>query len=196
MKKITYALALSFLISSTIGYAQDYRKFKVGLGLGYASAGGYGSSGGAIVTLEPAYRIQDNISVGLRLETAVITRGYSQNFTTASIDVAAIGSYTVNGQYYFSNRAFRPFVGVGLGIYSLAEVKADASSGGGTTTTQVAAAESKLGFYPRIGFDYHHFSISADYNIIPPTQDVFGNGEFKNSYFGIRIGGFFGGGRK
>ncbi len=194
MKKTTYTLALALLVCS-IGYAQDYKKFKVGVALGYAGATGYGSSGGAIFTLEPAYRLQDNFSVGLRLESALITRGYSQSFTgTADINVAAIGSYTANGQYYFGSGAFRPFAGLGLGLFSMAAV--DYNISGSSGSVDAAAAESKFGFYPRIGFDLHHFTISADYNIISPTKDIFGSGEFKNSYFGIRIGGFFGGGRK
>lgn len=193
--KTAYTLALVLLVT-TLGYGQDYKQIRVGFGLGYASAGGYGSSGGVIVTLEPSYRLKDNLALGLRLESALITRGYSQNFTGASIDVAAIGSYTVNGQYYFGSTDFRPFAGLGLGLYSMAEVKADVSSGGSTQTGQVAAAESKFGFYPRIGFDYHHFTMSADYNIIPPTTAQIGSGEFKNSYFGIRIGFFVGGGKK
>src|SRR5258708_5931271 len=126
MKKITYVLALSLLVTS-IGYAQDYKKFKVGLGLGYAGASGNGASGGAIFTLEPAYRLQDNLSIGLRLESALITRGYSETVTSASFDVAAIGSYTVNGQYYFGSGDFRPFAGLGLGLFSLAGVSASSS---------------------------------------------------------------------
>ena len=194
MKKITYALALSLLVTS-MGYAQDYKKFKVGIALGYAGATGYGSSGGAIFTLEPSYRLQDNFSVGLRLESAVITRGYSQSFSgSADINVAAIGSYTVNGQYYFGSGTFRPFAGLGLGLFSMAAV--DYNVSGTSGSIDAAAAESKFGFYPRVGFDYRHFSISADYNIISDTKDLYGSGSFQNSYFGIRIGGFFGGGRK
>lgn len=193
MKKVVYVLALSLLVSS-IGYAQDYKKFRVGLGLGYASASGNGSSGGVIVTVEPSYRVQDNLSIGLRWEAAAVTRGYSQSLAPGStIDVAAIGSFTVNGQYYFGGDGnFRPFGGVGLGLYSLAAVSGNSSSG----AVDATAAESKFGFYPRIGFDFHHFSMSADYNIIPPTKDVFGAGEFKNSYLGIRLGFFIGGGKK
>jgi len=194
MKKIVYVLALSLLVTS-IGYAQDYKKFKVGLGLGYAAASGNGAGGGVIVTVEPAYRLQDNLSIGLRLESALITRGYSESFTGASLDVAGIGSYTLNGQYYFGTTDFRPFAGLGLGLYSLAEVKVDASSSGGPSSATAAAAESKFGFYPRVGFDYHHFSMSADYNIVPPTKPAGGTGEFKNNYFGIRFGWFFGGGK-
>jgi hypothetical protein len=191
MKKIVYILALSLLVTS-IGYAQDYKKFRVGLGLGYAAASGNGSGGGVIVTVEPSYRVQDNLSIGLRWEAAAITRGYSEDLASGStIDVAAIGSFTLNGQYYFGTGDFRPFGGLGLGLYSLAAV----SGNSGTGAVDAAAAESKFGFYPRIGFDFHHFSMSADYNIIPPTKDIYGAGEFKNSYFGIRLGFFIGGGK-
>ena len=192
MKKVVYVLALSLLVTS-FGYAQDYKKFKVGVGLGYASASGYGSGGGVIFTIEPAYRLQDNLSIGLRWEAAAITRGYSQTVSGANFDVAGIGSFTLNGQYYFgSGGDFRPFAGLGLGLYSLAGVSGS-SSGSNITATE---AESKFGFYPRIGFDFHHFSMSADYNIVPPTKDILGGtGEFKNSYLGIRLGFFFGGGK-
>jgi len=191
MKKVIYVLALALLVTSA-GYAQDYKKFKVGVGLGYAAASGYGSGGGVIFTIEPAYRIQDNLSIGLRWEAAAITRGYSQDVTGASFDVAAIGSFTLNGQYYFGTGDFRPFAGLGLGLYSLAGVSGN-SSGSSFSATE---AESKFGFYPRVGFDFHHFTMSADYNIVPPTKDVLGGtGEFKNSYFGIRLGFFIGGGK-
>ncbi|HEV8514783.1 MAG TPA: OmpW family outer membrane protein [Cyclobacteriaceae bacterium] len=191
MKKIIYALALSLLVTS-IGYAQDYHKFRVGLGIGYAGASGYGSSGGILATIEPSYRVQDNLSVGLRLESAAITRGYSVSSSTSyDISVAAVGSYTVNGQYYFKSDGFRPFAGVGLGMYTLAAV--DYNSG---TTTGSVEAGSKFGFYPRVGFDFRHFTMSADYNLIPSTSTTLpSNGDIKNSYLGIRIGVFFGGGK-
>jgi hypothetical protein len=192
MKKIVYVLALSLLVTS-IGYAQDYKKFRVGLGLGYAAASGNGSSGGVIFTLEPSYRIQDNLSIGLRMEAAAITRGLSGDATGVSINVAGIGSYTLNGQYYFGTGDFRPFAGVGLGLYSLAAV--DGTISGQSGTVQGTAAESKFGFYPRIGFDFHHFSMSADYNIVPSSPAIGGGDEFKNSYFGIRLGFFIGGGK-
>ncbi len=194
MKKVIYVLVIA-LLSTSVGYTQEYKKFKVGLGLGYAAASGYGSGGGVIFTFEPAYRLQDNLSIGLRMEGAAITRGYSQSLANgSSIDVAAIGSYTVNGQYYFGSGDFRPFAGLGLGLYSLAAVSGSVSGNSGSV--DATAAESKFGFYPRVGFDFHHFSMSADYNVVPPTKDVLGVGEFKNNYLGIRLGFFFGGGKK
>jgi hypothetical protein len=187
MKKV-YILLLFVLATGVVANAQEFKKFKVGIGAGYAMASGEGASGGVLWYLEPAYRIKDELSVGLRIEGAIITRGLSES-TDLSIDVAGISSYTVNGQYYFSNNSFRPFVGVGLGMFSLAAVKVDGFG-------EAAASETKFGFYPRVGFDLGHFNVSIDYNIIPASEIEGSDVEFKNSYLGIRIGGFFGGGRK
>jgi Outer membrane protein beta-barrel domain len=190
MKKISVILCL-VIVAASASYAQEYKKFRVGLGLGYALASGNGGSGGILIALEPSYRIQDNLSVGLKLETALLTRGFSTAIPTgSSIDVAAIGSYTVNGQYYFGEGSFRPFVGAGLGIYSLAKITVTSTN----QTKSDVAAESKFGFYPRVGFDYGHFNISIDYNLVPATTVT--GGEFNNNYFGIRIGAYFGGGKK
>ncbi len=198
MKKFTTVLCL-VLIAAVGSQAQEFKKFRVGLGGGYAKPGGEGSGGGVLATLEPGYRINDQLLVNLRLETAAVIRG-TADATSASLDVAGIKSYTVNGQYFLSTNSFRPFVGAGVGLFSLAAAKLEASSSGSAGTA--AAAESKVGFYPRVGFDYKHFTINLDYNIIGATKATIASGstttntEFKNSYFGIRIGGYFGGGRK
>jgi hypothetical protein len=189
MKKNSILL-LFVLATGIVANAQEFKKFKVGIGAGYAMASGEGASGGVLLTLEPAYRVMDQLSVGLRIESAIITRGLSEDPGNVSFDIAAIGSYTVNGQYYFNNNSFRPFVGAGLGLYSLAAVKIDGADG------DAGEAESKFGFYPRVGFDFGHFTFAIDYNIIPSTKLVNSDAEFKNSYIGFRIGGFFGGGRK
>lgn len=188
MKKITSVLCFIVLASVAV-HAQDFKKFRVGVGGGYAMPGGEGAKGGLCVYLEPGYRVNDAMIVGLRMESAIIVRGFSGSTASTSLDIAGIGSYTINGQYYFSNEGFRPFAGLGLGLYSLAAVKADGTGGA------VAAADSQFGFYPRVGFDAGHFTMQLEYNLVPATK-VDGGGEVKNSYLGIKIGGFFGGGRK
>lgn len=196
MKKTSLLLLVCLALAVTVK-AQEFKKFKVGVGAGYASPSGDGAKGGVLFTLEPAYRVQDNIQVGLRMEWAVIARGVVQANSTSSsfdVDVKAIGSYTVNGQYYFSNNNFRPFVGVGTGLYKLAAVAVSGNSNGNNSADVNIAAASKLGFYPRVGFDAKHFTLSIDYNIVPASKS--GNTEVKNSYLGVRLGAFFGGGRK
>jgi Outer membrane protein beta-barrel domain len=204
---------LLLLMAATVAVqAQDYKPVKVGIGLGYASPGGDGAKGGVLFYLEPAYRVTDQIAVGLRLESAITARGTSISATSTSssvdLDVAATGSYTVNGQYYFSNNTFRPFAGLGFGLYSLAAVKASTSTGtsGTSSSSTISASASKFGFYPRIGFDAGHFTMQLEYNIIPSTKSeitistgtatTLATSESKNNYLGIKAGFFFGGGKR
>lgn len=194
MKK-TIILASIFLAMIVTANAQDYKKFRVGMGVGYATSTGSGSKGGLLATLEPGYRLQDNILLGLRLESAIITRGLSEDFgSSISIDVAAIGSYTVNGQYYLNNNNFRPFFGLGMGLYSLAAIGVDVNVDGETESVEVDG-ESKFGFYPRVGFDAGHFTMAVDFNLIPTTKIEGSDVAFKNSYLGFRAGFFIGGGK-
>lgn len=194
MKKLTLLFALCVLV--TVGAtAQEFKKFRLATGLGYAMPGGEGAGGGVLWALEPGYRVNDALAVSLKIEGALIVRGFSESVDGYSGDVAGISSYTANGIYYLSNNKFRPYVGAGVGIYSLAAVTMSANGTG-------AAAESKIGFYPRIGFDLGHFNINLDYNIVGASEaigtDFDGNikkYDVKNSYIGIRIGGFFFGGR-
>jgi outer membrane protein W len=207
MKK---SLLLVFLMTAVIAAvsAQEYKSFRVGLGLGYASPGGEGSKGGVLFYLEPSYRVNDQLAVGLRMEGAVVGRvAVVANSTggSAEAEVSANGSYTVNGQYYFSNNTFRPFAGLGLGIYSLASAKVSGSSSGTGSGSSEVSAGSKFGFYPRVGFDLGHFTMMVEYNIIPSTTAnvvvTSGTGtttaesETKNSYLGIKFGFFIGGGK-
>src|SRR4051812_15597929 len=121
MKKLLTVLCLVALTTFTIK-AQEFRKFKVGIGTGFVKPAGKGSSGGILLYLEPAYRATDNFQVGLRFESALVARG-SATDTNVDLKVAAVNSYTINGQYYFSNENFRPFVGIGTGLYSLASAQ-------------------------------------------------------------------------
>jgi hypothetical protein len=185
-----FALVLLLTVGAN---AQEFKKFRLATGLGYAMAGGEGASGGILYAIEPGYRVSDNLAVSLRMEWAVVVRGLSESVASYDASAAAISSYTVNGIYYLSNNNFRPYVGAGLGLFPLGAVSAS------STGTAGAAAETKFGFYPRIGFDLGHFNVNLDYNIIGSTkfEGPGANGlESKNSYIGIRIGGFFFGGRK
>src|SRR5687767_3075386 len=188
MKRFLTVFALTLFAAAAVN-AQEFKKFRLATGLGYAMPGGEGSGGGILYDIEPGYRVNDALCVSLRYEGAAVARGLSESVAGYDASVAAIGSYTVNGIYYLSNNNFRPYVGAGVGFFSLASVTVTTSSAG-------AAAESKIGFYPRVGFDLGHFNINIDYNIVGPTKFEGSDVETKNSYIGIRIGGFFFGGRK
>jgi opacity protein-like surface antigen len=195
MKRVLF-IALVGVLAATATFGQEYKKFKVGLGLGYAvpSKG----SGGVLLYVEPMYRIQDNLTVGLRLESAALV-GDIPTGATATLNASAVTSYTLNGQYYFgSGSTFRPFAGVGLGMFSVAAATTDI----GGTSVQLSAASTSFGFYPRVGFDMGHFNLSIDYNLIPEQTssiNLGGLGLVTSTqnliYIGIRVGASIGGGK-
>jgi hypothetical protein len=194
MKKY-WTVCLLFLFSSAVTVAQEFKPFKVGLGLGYAAPGaGEGAGGGILMYLEPAYRASDLVLVGLRLESAIIARGLKGvGQSDVSGDVSSNASYSLFGQYYFNDHYVRPFVGAGVGLFSLAAVEFNTASNNNSVNANEVGSETRVGFYPRIGMDAGHFNLTIDYNIVPPT-DVPGGGEVKNNYIGIRAGFSIGGG--
>lgn len=192
MKRILTVIMLVAAVAFT-AQAQEFKKFRVGVGTGYAMASGTGAKAGVLLYLEPAYRVQDQILVGLRFEAAAVVRGYDANVETGSISASLSGSQGVFGQYYLSNNTFRPFVGLGLGLNKIV-------SGAASMDGEAFAGidESKFGFFPRVGFDAGHFTLSLDFNLIGASTLTGTSGtelKTKNNYIGIRFGGFFGGGR-
>ncbi len=137
----------------------------------------------------------DNLQVGLRIEAAVMLRGYSFSTGTAqsSGSVSASSSYTATCDYYFSNDAFRPFVGAGVGIFSVASAN---FSDYGNSSSSVAAG-TKPGGMIRAGFEVTHFRLGIEYNLIGNSSVTTADsrncyGHFKNSYLGIKLGFFMG----
>jgi outer membrane protein W len=185
MKKVLMtALILASVICSN-AQSTVFKPFKVDLAFGYAVPGGSGSKGGVLFAIEPKYAINDNIALGLRMEAAVMARATTdasgQEFTG---DVKASGSYLATADYYFNTNKFRPFAGLGAGIYSNAAVAVNS----GTAESEVAAS-TKFGAAPRVGFEYGHFRMAAEYNVVGKT------GSINNNYLGIKLGFFIGGGR-
>jgi hypothetical protein len=181
-------LIVLLLLTVENSFAQRFQKFRAGIGAGYIIATGEGAGGGGLIAVEPGFHITDQILANAKLERAVLVRG-TDEASSLEIDYAHFLSGSVNLQYYINNAILRPFIGGGFGFYNIDAVTVEVSN-----VPMEVASESKLGLYPRVGFDVAHFTICVDYNIIPPTK--VGLSEYKNNFIAIRIGGFFGGGRK
>lgn len=191
MKKLLLVVVGMFLFAGAT-YAQEFKPFKIGLGLGYAIPSGEGAGGGILIYGEPMYRVKDEIAVGLRIEQALVVKAeFAEDGTLSeNTSVAGIGSYTLSGQYYFSNGGFRPLAGLGFGLYSVSTAAANETSLSNTWEKQ-----NKFGFYPRVGFDAGHFNFLLEYNLIPASEvaasDASGNPstiKVKNSYFSLKAG--------
>ena len=198
MKRVYLILSLTILCFSA--FAQSKLKpFKVDLSVGYAIPGGTGAKGGVLFVVEPKYAVMPVLSLGLRMEGAVIARfgGYDADGYPNEVSVKASGSYLATSDYYFmDNYSFRPFAGTGVGIFRVAGVEVNSNSG-------TVSAATKFGGMVRTGVELSHFRVAVEYNIVPNTKfsgfDSNGNPATvtsKNGYIGLKIGACIGGGRK
>ncbi len=197
MKKIILVAVTVFAFSST--FAQKKGGFRVGIDLGYAipAAGG----GGVIFTIEPKYNIADNMNIGLKIGAAGLVKDIqSTNGQTTSAKVGAVAFYTATFDYYFnkSGKDFVPFVGGGISYNGLANVEVNNTTGSYTQPTNIDA-NTKIGGLLMGGFEYQHFRLAVEYNLIPESklQNISGTnvGTISNSYFGINLGFYIGGGK-
>jgi len=180
MKKLFTLVAL--LATVGLAKAQEFKPFKVDLAVGYAMPAGSGSKAGVLFAIEPKYAVQDQISLGLRLEAAVVARALAESY---SADVKAIGSYVLTGDYYFGTNKSRVFAGLGAGLfrYAAAAVQVDEQE------NYTIAAYNKFGIVPRIGAELGHFRLGLEYNLVPKEMEI------KNGYLSFKMGMFIGGGK-
>lgn len=187
---------LSFLFISIASYTkaqgkfeeiQHYKFFKVQADVGFARPSGSGSKSGVLLALEPKVNLTDKLSVGLRMEASAIARGYVDVSGTEISGEAGLGfAVLATGDYYFTTRMVRPFIGAGTGIYNLVSVEARSGNGGSISIPAV----TKLGGMIRAGVEIWHVRAGVHYNFIGKT------GQINNNYMGITIGLVFGGGVK
>jgi hypothetical protein len=201
-KPLLLSLILLSIISANAQSSEGtFRPFKVDVDFGYAlPPGGGGAKDGFIFALEPKYAVMDELQLGLRIEAAVMVRGYSfsTGMAAPSGSVSAAASYTATGDYFFSNEDFRPFLGAGVGIFTVAS----ASFSDNGYYSSAVAASTKPGGMIRAGFEYNHFRLGIEYNLIGNSSVVTSDGggnsitaTSKNSYLGVKLGFFIGGGR-
>ena len=196
MKKTFFLGMLSLVLGTTAMAQDDLKPFKFDLSMGYAIPGGSGAKGGLIFAAEPKYAVIPNLAVGLRMEVAIMARGVSGvEGEYSEVEVKASGSYLATGDYYFTdNYSFRPFAGVGAGLYSLA-----AATVSDYEEEYNGNAQMKFGGMIRAGFEARHFRFGAEYNLVPKTTypNYYGTGGdivTKNGYIGLKVGICIGGG--
>jgi outer membrane protein W len=194
MKKIILTAAAVFAFAN--GYSQTEGGFRVGLDLGYTIPSNGG--GGILFSIEPKYNIKDNMNVGLRIGAAAMVRDIKSDGDTESAKVSANGSYVGTYDYYFnkSGKSFVPYLGGGAGYYSIANVEIN----NGDNNDEIALdANGKMGGLLRGGFEWGKFRMGLEYNLVPKStlQDINGAnlGTISNSYLGIHLGFYVGGGK-
>jgi len=178
-----------FAMNVSFAQSQEFKSFRVDAGFLYGMPTGDGYDAGIGFYLHPKYGLNDQFLVGLKYEGAVI------GGSTDGVDISTINSVLATANYYFNTNSFRPFVGAGLGMYSLGSAEFDVTATSGSATATVEGDidfGTKFGFAPEVGFSLGHFDMALQYNMIMGVDSDF---ESKN-YFAIKVGFHFGGGKK
>ncbi|MEM9546078.1 MAG: hypothetical protein AAGA77_08895 [Bacteroidota bacterium] len=173
MKNLFFtALAVLFLCSNLNAQAESYTDFEWDIiRFGYVMPSGVdGVSSGFSMGSEPRYNLKDNISVGVRWEIALY--GAADDLGS-NFDLGAAGSVALIGDYYFNTESSkRAFAGFGIGSFSGASLEVNGET--------VGDAGSAIGIIPRVGYEFGHLRLSAEYNLA--FDDAVPN------YLGINLG--------
>ncbi len=185
MKKLVFLLVL-FAIT-TAATAQNYKPFRVDIGIGM-SVLGENYNGGFLGHIEPKYAINNHLSVGVRGEM-LWTAGKTDIIYI--IPSTFVYSLLPSVDYYILPTAtFRPFVGAGLGAFIVPGYEAESVSNSGSTSKDVPTRTS-FGVMARAGVDVWHLRLSAEYNYAGKDAD-----DFSINYLSIKLVLFIGGGRR
>jgi hypothetical protein len=141
----------------------------------------------------------DNIAVGGRVEIAVMFGG---DVDGEELPFGLAASALAKGEYLLGTHAVRPFVGLGVGMYSMGShtIVSDENGDSGITTT----TGRYFGVAPQMGVDLGRVRLAATYNAILGTsvehRRMSGGVEYRESfspdYMTFELSFRFGGGRK
>ena len=202
MKKLIFGLLLCFFVVSL--NAQERGKIRVGgnLGLTIPPMG----FGGTIDLLDIRYNILDNFNAGVKFGGAFMARDVAQlSNDRGEVTMHINSNVMLVGDYYFNKgtSAFAPFIGGGIGSFSIFDIYAQVESGEeyNYQYDEFPTATSTLGGALRAGFELGKFRMAMEYYLLPQTDkyDVANimqsAGTSGNSYLTLNIGFYFGGGR-
>jgi hypothetical protein len=159
-------LFIVFFIPISI-YAQEtesiYNPVKVDLmgGLGFSFAGGNSS---ILISVEPKYALNDNVTLGLRFE--FIHLKVTDRYIDHLVFFYPSTSIIVTADHYFNYNKWKPVGGIGIGVYNI---------GSGYNT-------SSIGILPRIGLETEKFRTALEINL------PFAGRSESLGYLGIKAG--------
>ena len=187
--RVLFTIICLFLIGIVSnGQSDTDRRFKTSKldfsqGFVLPLQGGSGEKAGWLIALEQKYALSDKFTLGLRWETAIISRTIGNSEGKEDVDGHGNFSFTITCDYYFNTNKLRPFIGGGLGYNWMARpIKSD--------ILILNDFAFKFGYMLRAGFEIGHFRLGLEYNRIGST-----NSYPDNNYIGFKVGVFFGGGR-
>ncbi|MEW7290593.1 hypothetical protein [Aquimarina sp. 2304DJ70-9] len=179
MKKL-----LLFTAVALLGFTATNAQVKLGFGLGYAMPTGDiadFTDGGVSGHFELGYGVTEDIDVSFLYQGDFLIGANGEG--GISYGAIALGSYMVNGRYYFTKEGFRPYGSLGLGITSVGAIELESVSAG--TNVEVGASTSNFAIRPALGFKYGVLNMNFSYLSAGKVGDT------SVSDFGINLGLLF-----
>ncbi|HVK83308.1 MAG TPA: hypothetical protein VM513_04325 [Kofleriaceae bacterium] len=157
------SLALLALLTSTHAHAESTRYENVRVDVGVLGAVvDVSDRHGTGMGLEIKGMANDHLALGGRVEFAVMFGGVVGE-DEAPLDLGVAASGVVKAEYLFGNATVRPFVGFGLGGYSLTGHTIAAGPDHDAISTKTGRY---VGMAPQLGVDLGRVRVSATYNAI------------------------------
>lgn len=154
---------------------------------------------GFFIYVEPKLKVHENTFLGIRFGIAINTQTLeNENSRQFSFDAASdhgFFSIVPTLDYYWPKERFSPFIGVGVGPYSLANTLDISGFGTGNRDEDNFEVEIgyRLGGLIRGGVEFEKLRIGIEYNFVPETSVTSPFSEKKvgtvnSSYYGFSFG--------
>ena len=158
--------------------------FRLDAGLGAALSFGELKSYGIAAFTEPKVTIGPSITAGIRFEGDALFGGsIAEDAQDLEVGMSTRAAILLRGEYFIGQNNTRPFIGLGLGRYTLANTTA---SGSGAASI---VASNNFGVAPELGFAFGNFKLSAMYHFVGGktlvTVEAGEPMEISNNYLGI-----------
>lgn len=170
---------------ATSSYAQKFKAIEVDFpSLVFARSSDAGI--GILLPFEARYNMKDRMSIGLQFQLSFLANN-DPKYTGYSL--FGPGNRSIVFDLYLTSDVFRPFIGFGTGVYSYGFYDYNYPLDGEGFYT--------LGVAPRLGFEFKHLRMMAEYNSIFGTYDFkLGSESYNPSYLAVKIALTIGGGLK
>ncbi len=162
MKKL-----LLFAAVAVLGFTSANAQVRLGFGVGYAMPSGDiadFTDGGVAAHFELGYAVTEDIDVSILYHGEFLAGGdvtIAGQETSASYGAIALGSFMLNGRYYFTKEGFRPYGSLGLGMTSVGSVEIESDND--SLDEAGADSESNFSFRPALGFKYGVLNMNVAY---------------------------------
>ncbi len=184
---------------SAFAEAEHYENVRVDAGVTGSSVS-IAERNGAGMAVEIKGMAHDNVAIGGRVEMAVMFGGVVGG-DEAPLDVSMAASGLVKAEYLFGRATIRPFVGFGVGGYTIGSQTVDA----GPDHDGIRSSTGRyVGVAPQVGIDVGPVRLAATYNAIlgaylelhHTVGDVEQTTRLSQSYLTLEVSFQFAGGRK